>query len=381
MKKTVRAFVVVLLLLAELGFKTAGAQTNQQMQDFPAAYPMPWDFSQQEKQNKPPETGLKNVAGLLVPHHMIVRHNVFAAYKIFASMAASEKPEVIFIVSPNHYQIGPSNIQINSTGFNTRFGFLETDKGIEKNLDEPVYDFAFYHEHGISTQVSFIKYFFPDAKIVPIILKWDIPRGDLDRLIDNILKTQKKILLVASIDFSHYQKKSVADFHDVLAQNAIERCDPNLTDKLEIDSRASLYLFLNILQRLNRCSPWIFKHTNSQDFSGDSLPSTTSHFISIFGSAKDAARSRKPPGKISGLFTVIHNLRASTAGQEDRFFMGNDEIFLKQTSGVYKVNLRTKKSAERIYDKKIINKIEEGDKHCKSGDFGVVKGSGRVYCF
>ncbi|GEM_PF-2465742 len=345
----------------------------------PAAYLFPWDFAKQEAAPLP-QISLKNVKGLLVPHHMVVRHKVFEAYRIFAANM-EEKPETIIILSPNHYEAGESNIQMNSTGFRTKFGTLEVDSELENAFDFPVNNFPFYREHGISAQVNFIKYFFPDAKVVPIILKWKTPRRELDALVAQIANTKGKIAIIASVDFSHYQSQKVADFHDILSQNAIERCDARKTNKLEIDSRASLYVFLKALGKLNFCTPTIFSYTNSQSFTRNFLDSTTSHFIAFFGEPGDAKGATSKPKRIPGLYTVIHVFGPEIAGQEDRFFMGNDEIFLAREGKVYRIDQRKKRVAQEVKTPELLGRIQKGNQLCGGKDFGLVRGNEQTVCF
>lgn len=343
----------------------------------PAAYLFPWKFDENITVKKSP---LDEVAGLLVPHHMIVRQKVYEAYRILSSNFPA--PDTIFILSPNHYEEGKSDIQMNSTGFRTRFGTLEVDKTVENELGLTVNNFPFYREHGISAHVNFIKNYFPNAKVVPIIFKWNAPQKDLDALVRKLVKASqgRKTLIIASIDFSHYQTKEVADFHDLRSENVISRCDEKEVSKLEIDSHASLYVFLKTLKLNGMCDSALYSHTNSQDFARKRIAATTSHFVSFFGrpSQGEAYKLNAPEGatsisKINFVFSVIHSLTPNIAGVEDRFFMGNNKIYILKNGEVFGVSKTTKQVLEKIEDKIILNMIVEGEKVCAGKDFGVIK--------
>ncbi len=371
----IRRFIFLLIFTLSLA-----GQTGYALEEIPASYPFPWKFKEPVAvaDNEIPLTA---VTGMVVPHHMVVRQKVYEAYKVFAQAQKDSPPEVIVLVSPNHYEAGKTNVQMNSTGFRTRFGTLEVDEETEKTLDLPVNNFPFYSEHGISAEVDFIKYFFPEVKVVPIILKWNTPRKDLDKLAKKIAGLQKRVAIIASIDFSHYQTESVADFHDLLAENAIQRCDTSLISKLEIDSRASLYLLFKTLKNKKSCSSWILSHTNSQQFSQTFLTSTTSHFMALFG-AKEEQGKAKSVKKIAGLYTVIHKLSKGIAGQEDRFFMGNDEVFLKQQDGsLWRVDKSKKEVTAPIENESIKEAVKKGDEQCQGKDFGIVRGKMTIWCF
>lgn len=338
----------------------------------PAPYPFVWNFDESAPIKTPTASGIK---GLLVPHHMIVSDKVFEAYRSFAQ-SFTVKPKTIIIIGPNHYEIGGANILTNSIGYKTKFGVLEADTEAESTLGLTVNNFPFYKEHSISAHVNFIKYFFPDAKIVPIILKWKTTRKELNELFRKIVALKGNTAIIASIDFSHYQAEKVASFHDVLSQNEIERCDANAVNKLEIDSHASLYLFLKLMKNWGTCGSDILYHTNSQEFTDEPLAATTSHFIALFGAGKST-----PPYKISGLYTVIHRLTAKLAGDEGRFFMGSDRVFLKQEDEIYEVDKANLSIGREIQSSSIVGAVNEGENLCKGRDFGIIKGEMAVRCF
>lgn len=361
------------MLIGFNGTVCAAADNN-----LPAAYLFPWQFDENVTVEKP---AFGEIMGLLVPHHMVVRQKIYEAYKTLSSNFPA--PETIFILSPNHYEDGKDAIQMNSTGFRTLFGTLEVDKEIESELNIPIYNFPFYREHGISAHVNFIKYFFPNAKIVPIILKWKTKQKDLNLLAKKIVNAGKgkKTLIIASIDFSHYQTEKVAGFHDLRSENAILRCDEKEAQKLEIDSHASLYVLLKTLKLKNACEPSIYSHTNSQSYTREPLAITTSHFISFIGRPSHGEAKQKTfcdsktqlmcPSKINNVFTVIHALTPKIGGEENRFFMGNNRIFLLKDALVYQVNKATKQIIGKINDPAVLNLIREGEKMCKGKDFGI----------
>jgi poly-gamma-glutamate synthesis protein (capsule biosynthesis protein) len=380
-----RSFAIIALVVANLFLGNTGYAA-----ELPAPYPFPWDFPQSGEGAKIEVSSavesLGNITGLLVPHHMVVKDKVFEAYRIFAQENAANPPDTIFVIGPNHFEVGVGNILMNSTGFQTRFGELAVSAEAEKFLGTPVYDFAFYKEHSISAHVNFIKDFFPNAKIVPIILKWNTKTAEINRLAEKIARFSrnasrlgKKTAMIASIDFSHYQTSEVADFHDVLAENAILRCDTEMVRKLEIDSHATLSLFFKTLKKVGACSSEIFSHTNSQSYTKEKLSATTSHFMAFFG--KRARTFAKPPRKIPGLITVIHKLSKEIAGEEDRFFMGNDRIWLNENGKYFEVNLGTKQRSALLKTPLFKSELKRGEELCGGRDFGIVEGTKEVKCF
>lgn len=69
------------------------------------------------------------------------------------------------------------------------------------NIDEGVLP----NDHALSSLMPFIKYYMPDTKVVPILLSKKFSKEKPRVLADNLSKLVKKdIVLVASVDFSHY---------------------------------------------------------------------------------------------------------------------------------------------------------------------------------
>jgi len=197
----------------------------------------------------------------------------------------------------------------------------------------------FIAEHSISGLVGFIKKSFPKAKIVPIILKNKTTEKevkDLSNLINQNVNKEKTLVL-ASVDFSHFQPAIVADFHDKKSNSVIQSFDFSRVYDLEIDSPASIYTLLEYL-RLNKiqASELIFS-TNSNRLVGKLDDPGTSHNLIYFskGGPKneklinfmffgDMMLDRNVEAVIEqkGLEYIFSDL----AGEEDRFFQGVDFI-------------------------------------------------------
>ncbi len=121
--------------------------------------------------------------------------------------------DVVIILGTNHTTPGFNKISIYPQGgFRTPLGIAYIDQNITdlllKEDADCVSDIKPHEsEHSVETQVPFIQYLFPKAKIVPII----IGSADLQlctkfgKALAKILK-DKKALIVASSDLSHYPK-------------------------------------------------------------------------------------------------------------------------------------------------------------------------------
>lgn len=288
--------------------------------------------------------------GAILPHHTITANTVARFYK---GLSKKINPKVVFLLSPNHYETGGHSVitGINLT-FDTVYGNLETENNIIRDLVTKKYAYidnkTFQNEHGIYFHAPFIKKYFPNAKVVPILLEWQNSQDENDKIADFISNnSNEETFIIASVDFSHYQPKAVADFHDETSFYAIKNFHFDKLYDLEVDSPSSLYTILKVMQNSKYLKAKRYFHTNSDDFLNKNEKKTTSHqYFTFFkgGVDRSSAVSILITGNIavdnSRLYTrvkwgwdrkykpeddiTITRYLAHLRGIEDRFFMGSD---------------------------------------------------------
>gem|GEM_PF-1248673 len=243
-----------------------------------------------------PEVNFKNAPlGVIMPHHMIVAPEIAKFYKGLSKVI---DPDVIVIISPNHYQNGDENIQTcQNCLYKTIDGELLLDKDlIDKMIKDGLAvakDETFIKEHGISNHAPFIKRFFPNAKVVPIVLKWETSQEEtvvLSKWLQNNLP--KNSLVIASVDFSHYLPLEEANFHDISSYTTIKNFDYDNIYDLEIDSPPSISTITHLMEDFGYMYVQRFNHTNNQDYRSTPQVSTTSHqFIAFTNGQKQIEKS------------------------------------------------------------------------------------------
>lgn len=246
--------------------------------------------------NYSPEVNFKGAPlGVILPHHMIVAPEIA---KFYNGLTKVIDPEVIVIISPNHYQNGDDDLQTcQNCLYKTIDGELSLDKAlINKMIQDGVAvanDETFIKEHGISNHSPFIKRFFPKAKMVPIVLKWETSQEETVVLSEWLLNNlPKNSLVIASVDFSHYLPLEAANFHDIASYATIKNFDYDNVYDLEIDSPPSISTIMHLMEDSGYLNVGRFKHTNNQDYRTISLDSTTSHqFIAFTKGQKQVEKS------------------------------------------------------------------------------------------
>ena len=220
---------------------------------------------------------------VILPHHAIAAKEIGA---MWAGIARTAQPDVIFLLSPDHFSDGfgkaKTALQVR---WSTVFGDLSPDSELTAELVRGGFaefdDKTFAGEHGIHVHAAFIKKYFPRARFVPIILGWRPPAERFDRLslkiAEYIEKSGGKALVAGSVDFSHYNPRPVADFHDNATKISLSGFfTKDITGK-EVDSPATLRSVMLIAEELVAMNTECLLNTNSDDFKEFKEVSTTSH--------------------------------------------------------------------------------------------------------
>lgn len=158
---------------------------------------------------KAPEKPSKIVAGI-VPHAGWIYSGAVAS-KVFKCIKEKNNPDVFILLGAIHTWGVERNSVCASGSWSTPFGEVEVDEdtadsllGLLKNrlTDDKR---AHSKEHSIEVQVPFIKYFFPEAKIVPISIVPDANSALTGQEIGKIaVQSEKEIVVVGTTDLTHY---------------------------------------------------------------------------------------------------------------------------------------------------------------------------------
>lgn len=239
---------------------------------------------------------VESISGIVVPHHDLVkakRTELFDALK-------AKRPSVrtVILVSPNHYEMGRSPIQTSKESWELADGVIDSNHSVIDALvgagvaaEEPG---SFVNEHGVRSILSDLERTYSEATIVPLILKSTTTKEEVGALHDELNASCADCLLVASVDFSHYQPALLADLHDQLARRALEAFDEDLLlTRVETDSAPSLLLMQRWARSHQTEHFTEFAHTNSGQLLADPEIETTTH---LFGWYEAGERVVPMPG-------------------------------------------------------------------------------------
>ena len=155
-----------------------------------------------------PEYPSKTVAGI-VPHAGWQYSGAVAA-KVFKSIQQKKNPATFVILGAVHRWPGANSVYARGA-WATPLGNIEIDEDLAAKILEGTSGWtveeanAHDGEHSIEVQLPFLKYMFPQAKLVPILVNPDSHAILLGRRVGEILKnSDRSAVVIGSSDLTHY---------------------------------------------------------------------------------------------------------------------------------------------------------------------------------
>lgn len=339
-------------------------------QKFHRAYSMDVGFYDSFFTNNNPKEKIEDrVFSAVVPHHLVAGRYLGSFFR----RLDYQSPQTVVIIGPNHKQIGNDSIISSPLAWQTPYGVLATDKKLVASITEKKLatnnEGVMGDEHSISTLVPFVKKTWPNAKIVPIVLKNNTTENRIDELVKLLADSKEKILVLVSVDFSHYLPKLVADFHDELSLNVLESGSQTNLQELEVDSKPSLSALLKYNKLKEAEIFTVFSHTNSGEIIDKDLAEITSHIIGAYTSGLP---SKKPVASLQFFGDIMLDrsvakvmgsdgldyLFANLHGQENRFFEGQHILMANLEGPFAPTRVPTTKSIAFRFDPKLAKDLK-----------------------
>jgi len=239
-----------------------------------------------EKRNCNENTDGK-IKGAVVPHHILASSLIA---DLFFRLSAQEIKEII-LVGPNHYEIGETKIISSYANWQTPYGVIGANREFVSALEKKgllsINDQILTNEHSISAILPFIKYYLPDVKITPLIISRRLLFDDFDKLSKDLTAkiSQTGVVMIASVDFSHYLNVDITEAKDKETILAIKDKDYSKLFSFSpdnLDSPASLNLVMLNMGKVGTTRMEILNHTNSSEIIGSQQSSNTSYFELAF---------------------------------------------------------------------------------------------------
>ena len=216
------------------------------------------------------------VLGAVVPHAGYLYSGNTAAY-VYSTLP---KADTFVILGPNHTGVG-SPVSVSSETWNTPLGEVKSDIDFIKALPKKIIDMdesAHKYEHSIEVQLPFLQHRFRDFKIVPICMGMQDEETAFDvgmEISEAIRKTNRKVVIIASSDFSHYKPDKKAREDDAYFINPVLALDIQTFYRRLYEREANVCGFgpisamMAATKNLGAMKATLLKYSTSGDTTGD----------------------------------------------------------------------------------------------------------------
>lgn len=285
-------------------------------------------------QAAPLEISSTKISAAIVPHHDLVKDKRAALLKEVASNA---NYKTIILVSPDHFEAASSSIVTTDKEWKLQNAIIPADKnkidqlvstGIASNQES-----AFNREHGITNILGDIADYFPNASLIPLMIRQNVSKELTLKLLDGLKQVcSTNCLLIASVDFSHYQPGSLAEIHDSLSIRALKNLDEDLIWKAEVDSEQTLALAIGWAKANNTTNFQLKENTNSGKMENSPDAESTSYVLGWYQNKEVSVKDDEMTFMIGGdmmfgryiAYKFRNNLTQSVQNLGERFFWGTD---------------------------------------------------------
>jgi len=213
----------------------------------------------------------------VLPHHLLAGRLISGVFKELNSQSVKN----IILIGPNHYEAGAFNLQSSSADWQSPLGLVSGYRAFSY-LPEAQAE-TMVNEHSVAGLMPYVGHYFPQAKVFSVIIKHNTGDAELEALANEIVKKwDKQTALLASVDFSHYLPRQIAEGRDEFTRQVLMSMDEKELYGLNndyADSPGSLALLLKVCKKLGAKVFSIKDHSNSADIlNNPAIQSTTSYF-------------------------------------------------------------------------------------------------------
>lgn len=222
----------------------------------------------------------EKIYGAICPHAGYMYSGPVATHS-FDSIA-NQDFELAVILGPNHWGVGCNIATMKDCSWETPLGSVDVDSDAAKQINEiskliEIDYFSHTRDHSIEVQVPMLQEFYKKTfRILPIILNdqdYEFAQ-EIGAAIAKIAKT-KKIIIIGSSDFTHYEENEFAHKQDKALIEPILKLDVEKFYKVLSERRVSACGYGAIASTMIACKELgakqgrLLKYATSGDIAGD----------------------------------------------------------------------------------------------------------------
>ncbi|MFH1078331.1 MAG: AmmeMemoRadiSam system protein B [Patescibacteria group bacterium] len=166
----------------------------------------------------------------------VVNHHALAfdlIGRFFATLKASRSDlRRIVILAPDHYRAGADSVTVGDVSYLSRGTVIASDaEAVDALTSEHLASLgersAFEREHGVAALIPALARSFPDATVLPILIRGDVPRERMDALGGHLadLAADDRTFVIVSSDMSHELTEAEALRNDMQTTRHLSALD------------------------------------------------------------------------------------------------------------------------------------------------------------
>lgn len=230
---------------------------------------------------------LPSVPAFIIPHHLVAEKYIKETFRRVSEQNKQKHIQRIILLSPNHFNRGNSWFISSERDWDTPSGVLRSDRSgihmIQDDTNMLVTQDILDGEHGIRNILPFIKDFFPQARIIPIAIRDNLPDDKADNLAQSLQPFVNNSIVILSADFSHYLDRNFSLFHDKQSLETIQNFAYEKINNLDMDCAPGLRIIMKYAESLGKTSFHLVKRSGSSEIIGKNLVGEeTSHISGYF---------------------------------------------------------------------------------------------------
>ncbi|MCL1940374.1 MAG: AmmeMemoRadiSam system protein B [Synergistaceae bacterium] len=231
--------------------------------------------------------GENKIIGGITPHHGLALSMIARFYEHISAGSDAEKILRVWLLSPDHFKRARNYAVVCGEDWQTAGRILEADAEAKSGLSGMSVADAdsrlFAEEHGITIHIPLIARYFPNAAVVPMVLRSDIPDVPLLMLKNYMLGELKETdLIILSMDLSHYKTPEGMAAEDERTLEVLANLEPMKTAHLDIDARRAASLVLRLFSEMGAERGVIIEHMDTSDILGHRVESGTSYATIVY---------------------------------------------------------------------------------------------------
>lgn len=246
-----------------------------------------------------PYQNCEGIYAATVPHYAPM---LYLAASVLETLAAGEPFDTVVVIGPDHEGRG-NGVVLSGSGWDTPFGVLSGDGQTADAISQnPVINAEVNHDilaldHAAAVLMPYIKHYLPDVSVTAVLLGNKASPTRLNALAATIhdLSQEKRVFILASIDFSHYQDSEMCREMDKVTADVIASGDRQTLlamDGKNLDSPECLSVLLELGELAGR-PPALIDHETLY-YTENARQYAASYFIYALQAAADPPPSPLP---------------------------------------------------------------------------------------